>query len=301
MTTQSTANAPTPPPDRAAALRRFVQERAEKGADELPAFPVAATRLLELLEQPGAELRAVEALVAQDAAISAQVLGMANSLMYGGAMRIESIPQAVMRLGFRETAQVAMTAACRALFSLEDRAEGEVFRELARALWVDSLVCSHGARLIARELKRGQPERIFLGAMFRDLGTLLILKLVARGLLRGKLRTKPDEALLREVIDGLHAELGARYLSRAHLPEDVVRTVARHHAVDLPFEPGTLDLHIVRVADGLVDRIGIAPFATGELGPLALESACQLEIDADRLDYFALQFEELAAQLRALD
>lgn len=300
MTTQSAANAPTPPPDRAAALRRFVLDRAEKGADELPAFPVVATRLLELLEQPGAELRAVEALVAQDAAVSAQVLGMANSLMYGGAMRIESIPQAVMRLGFRETAQVAMTAACRALFNLEDRAEGEVYRELVHALWVDSLVCSHGARLIARELKRGQPERIFLGAMFRDLGTLLILKLVARGLVRGKLRPKPDEALLREVIEGLHAELGARYLSRAQLPEEVVRIVARHHAVDLPCEPGTLDLHIVRVADGLVDRIGIAPFATGDLGPLALESACQLGIDADRLDAFVLQFEELAAQLRAL-
>ncbi|MEZ4334443.1 MAG: HDOD domain-containing protein [Myxococcota bacterium] len=300
MTTDSGNESRRPPAERVAALARFVRDRAERGSDELPAFPGVATRLVDLLEQPDAELREVEALVAQDAAVSAQVLRMANSLMYGGAMRIESIPHAVMRLGFRETAQVAMSAACRALFSLEDRAESEVFPELGRALWVDSLVASHGARLIAREIKRGQPERVYLGAMFRDLGTLLVLKVVARGLVRGRLRAKPDETLLRQVVELLHADLGARYLRRAHLPEDVVQTVARHHAVDLPFDAETVDLHVVRVADGLVDRIGLSPFATGDLGPLALESAFQFGLSAERLDYFSLQFEELAAQLRAL-
>ena len=131
---------PLPAPDRIGPLVRFVLDRAERNAGELPAFPGVAARLVDLLEHPEAELREVEALVSQDPAVSSQVLRVANSLMYRGAMPIETVPQAVLRLGFRETAQVAMSAACRVLFSLEDRAELELFPDVWRALWLDSLV-----------------------------------------------------------------------------------------------------------------------------------------------------------------
>ncbi len=288
---------PLPAPDRIGPLVRFVLDRAERNAGELPAFPGVAARLVDLLEHPEAELREVEALVSQDPAVSSQVLRVANSLMYRGAMPIETVPQAVLRLGFRETAQVAMSAACRVLFSLEDRAELELFPDVWRALWLDSLVGGYGGRLLSRELKRGEPERVFLSAMFRNLGSLLILKILARALVRGRLRSAPTPAEMRDLIDVLHPRIGASYLRRCRLPDYVAETAARHHAIDLPAGAESIDLHVVRLADGLVDRIGVAPFATGALGPLAEESAAFFAIAPDRLEYFELQFRELAGQL----
>jgi HD-like signal output (HDOD) protein len=279
---------------------RWVVDSTERGQGDLPAFPTVATRLVDLLEQPNANLREVEALVAQDPAIAAEVLRTANSVFYGAAMPVESVGQATLRLGFRETAQVAMTAACRALFDVENRAELEVFPHVWRALWHDALVCAYGGRLLARELKRGVPERVFLGAMFRNVGGLIVLKVVAHGLVHGRLRRPPAEAELAEVVDALHTRLGARYLHRCRLPEHVVAVAARHHAADLAFSDETLDLHVVRLADGLCDAIRVPPFATGELGALALESADALEVGPERLELFTLQLRELAEQLQGL-
>jgi HD-like signal output (HDOD) protein len=285
---------------RAAALMRWIVLSTEAGQGDLPAFPTVATRLVDLLEQPNANLREVEALVAQDPAIAAEVLRTANSALYGGTVPVESVGQAALRLGFRETAQVAMTAACRALFDVENRAELEIFPHVWKALWHDALVCAYGGRLIARELQQGAPERVFLGAMFRNVGALLVLKVVARGLVQGRLRRHPAEPELATAMHVLHPRLGARYLRSARLPEHVVEVAAQHHTADLGASPESLDLHVVRLADGLCDAIGVAAFASRELGPLALESAGVLDVDAERLELFSLQLRDLAEQLQAL-
>lgn len=281
-------------------LVRWVQDATVRNHGELPAFPAVASRLVDLLEQPDAEIAEVESLVSQDQVVSAQVLRMANSVVFVGASPVESVSQAVMRLGLRETAQVALAAACRALFSMEDRAELETFPEVWRAHWHDSLVAAYGGRLLGRELKRGQPERIFLCGMFRNLGGLLILKMVSRALVRGELALAPGESQLRAAIARLHPALGADYLRCFDLPDYVIRAAAHHHDADLPFDPDHADLHVLRLADGLCDRVGVAPFAQGELGPLAEESAALFEIGPERLEHFELQFQDLADQLRAL-
>ncbi len=285
---------------RSNALLRWVVTASERGQGELPVFPTVATQLVDLLEQPNADLRDVEALIVRDQAIASDVLRTANSVLFTGAMPVQSVRQAALRLGFRETAQAAMTAAYRALFDVENRAEVDVFPNVWRALWNESLVCAFGGRLLARELKQGAPERVFLGAMFRNVGNLLVLKIVARGLVRGRLRTRPAEAELAAVMSALHARLGSSYLRGCSMPDYVVAIAAEHHDPGVAFSPETLDLHVVRLADGLCDLIGTTPFASPELGPLALESAACLGVESERLELFTLQFRELAEQVKAL-
>ena len=278
-------------------LIRWIEEAIGRGQAELPAFPGVATRLVDLLEQPDAEMDDVGSLIAQDQAISAHVLRMANSVIYGGAMPVETVAQAVLRLGFRETAQVAMTAACRSLFSMEDRAELEVFPEVWQALWLESLVCAYGGRLLSRELKAAHGERVFLASMFHNLGGLVVLKVVAHGLVNGHLRSAPDEADLQAAIDQLHMREGARYLRGCNLPDYVVTTAEHHHDLDVPFDGEHMHLHVLRLADGLCQRVGISPFASGEYGPLAEESASLFDLDEARLELVELQFQELDGQL----
>ena len=285
---------------RAIVLMRWVVHTAERTQGELPAFPIVATQLIDLLERPNADLREVESLVTRDQAIASEVLRTARSALFGAAAPVQSVRQAAMRLGFRETAQVAMVAAYRALFDVEHRAELEVFPNLWRALWHESLVCAYGTRLLARELKHAAPERVFLGGMFRNVGNLLALKIVARGLVRGRLGAAPSEEDLGAAMNALHARLGSSYLRSVAMPEGVAAIAARHHDVDVPFTAETLDLHLVRVADGLCSAIGATPFAPPELGPLALESADAFGLGPDRLELFTLQFRELAEQVRAL-
>jgi HD-like signal output (HDOD) protein len=281
-------------------LTSWVRQTLGEEPGALPAFPAIAARLVALLEHPDAELAEIESLIHQDQAIAAEVVRTANSPLYAGAMRIDSLSAAVLRLGFRETANVALTAACRSLYDIEERAELETFPELWRSLWLDSLVCAFGARLLSRELKLGDEERVFLGALFRDVCSLLILKTLARGLVRGRLREPPSGAALDTSLSALHSEIGAAYLRDAQLPDYVIEAARDHHALSPALEPRTLELHLIRLAGGLSEQLGVAPFSCSEMGPAGAQSLAALEIPADRCEYFASQFEGILEQVREL-
>ncbi len=286
--------------DTATALEDWVVRAWEEDTAVVPAFPLVASRLVDALEQPDVDVDQVEEIISQDASITAQVLRAANSALYSPRCPIEDLRHALMQLGFRETANVAMAAACGTLFAVENRAELQVFPKVWERLWESSLGGAYVARLLASELKLGDPRRAFVAAMFRDVGELLILKLVASGLVHGRLRGEPSEDDLRRVFETLHARLGAQYLRRFHMPDRLVKAVEDHHAESLPFAHDTVELHLVRLADALCQQSEIAPFASGELGPVGESSAELLGVDEERMEYFGLQLEGIREQIRAL-
>ncbi|NNL66323.1 MAG: HDOD domain-containing protein [Myxococcales bacterium] len=275
----------------------WIRETTQKEPGELPAMPAVAGRLMELVSNPRVELEELEAVISQDQSIAARLIQAANSVLYRGVMPAETVSRAAMRLGLRETGQIAMAAACRSLYDTRDRCEIETFPDLWEAAWKDSLVCAFGGRLIARELKLGDPERVFLAGMFRHIGTLLTLKVISRGLVRGRLARPPEPAELVRGLEALHVSVGVDYLKRAGMPGFVVDAVDRHHDAFVPFAPENLELHVVRVADGICARIGVTPLATAELGMAAEQSIAALAIDAERLEYFELQLQELVDQV----
>ena len=287
-------------PDRSKPLAEWVLASGAPGPGDLPVFPSVAVRLVDLLEHPGAEVAEAASLLSQDQGITAQVLRAANSILYSGAMPVTSVASAVMRLGFRESANVAMAAACRSLYDMEDRAELEIFPEVWNAIWQQSLLAAYGGRLVARELQAGEPEHVFLGALLRNVGSLLVLKLVARGRVRGTLRMEPSQAELAAVVGSLRARVGVGYLKSCGLPDHVLAAAADGEDLAVPaaLDPGSL--HVLRLVEGLTNVLHVAPFATGELGPVAEASAALFELGAERLDYLVLQLQGLMEQVREL-
>jgi HD-like signal output (HDOD) protein len=284
-------------------LMRWVSAVLKEREVELPAFPAIAMRFVALLEEPDVEMAQLGELVSQDPATMAQVLRAANSVLYGTIMPIESVHQAIIRLGFKDTASIALASACRSLFNTRERCEFAIFQDVRNALWHDSLVCAFGARLLSRELKTGDPQRSFVGAMFRNLGSLLILKIMTQARVSGRLLKTPGEEELASVLSALHHHVGAAYLRRSNMPNYVVRIAAEHHLAFVPFQADTVDLHIVRLSDGLSERVGAPPFAPPRPGPLSAigeQSVEFLEIAPERLEYFELQFQALSEQVREL-
>ncbi len=281
-------------------LDAWVLRELRRGQVTLPAFPSMATRLIDALEQPHVETETVRDIITQDAAITAQVIRASNAAIYGALQPAEDLHQAIMRIGFRETANVAMLAASRALFTLEDRAELACYPTLWPALWQNALISAFGAKLLAQQCKLGDPSRVFLSALFHDIGSLLILKLVSAGLVRGRLREKPTLDDLAGCFERLHTTLGAGYLEANQMPTHTIDVANRHHQLELPFAHDTVALHLVRLTDGLCNAIGTAPFASFEIDAVARESAAALGVDETELETFTLQFEALHEQVGGL-
>jgi len=280
-------------------LTSWVKRSMDRRPEALPVFPWVASKLLVLLERADVSVDKVEEIACQDAVVSSQLLRTANSALLGGAVPVDRVAQAVIRLGFRQTRDVALTAACRALFDVEDRAEREVFPEIWQGLWRDALLVAYGGRLLAAELDHGDPERVFAGGLFRNVGTLLVLKTVSAGVVRGRLK-KPSLQTLAASIDDLHAEQGAAYIRSCGLPEHTAEFAARHHEDALPLTQELMDLHLVRVADGLSEALGVPPFSQREMSRIGAESAATLGLLPERLEYFRLQFVGLLEQIRVL-
>jgi len=286
--------------DQSKSLEAWILASSAPGQGDLPVFPSVAARLVDLLEHPGAEVAEAASLLSQDQVITAQVLRAANSILYSGAIPVTSVASAVMRLGFRESANVAMAAACRSLYDVEDRAELEIFPEVWSAIWQQSLLTAYGGRLVSLELQAGEPEHVFLGALLRNVGSLLVLKLVARGRVRGTLRMEPSEEALSAAIASLRARVGVGYLKSCGLPDHVLAAAADGEDLAVPaaLDPGSL--HVLRLVEGLTNVLHVAPFATGELGPAAEASAALFELGPERLEYLTLQLQGLTEQVQEL-
>ncbi len=281
-------------------LSEWIQRAIRRDPGELPVFPVVALRIVDLLESPHVELADAAAMVSQDQVIASQILRTANSSLYLGASPATTVSAAIMRVGLREASQIAMIAAGRSLFDPEDRVELEVHPQLWTAIWHQSLVGAYGGRLVASELGVGDPEQIFLGALMRHVGRLLILKVVARGLVRGRLPQPVSEEQLEQAMARLQIPIGVDYLRRNRLPDVFVAAAADGAEASLREAIAGQGLEVMRLVDGLTDVLAIAPFASGRLGAAGARSAMALGLDEPRLEYFVLQLKALSDQVREL-
>ncbi|MCP4002799.1 MAG: HDOD domain-containing protein [bacterium] len=281
-------------------LMVWVHESIQEHPGELPSFPRVAGSLVSALEQQDVEIAEIESLIHQDQAIAADVIRAANSPIYRGVSSIDRLDTAIMRMGFSETAKIAMASACRSLYDLRERTEFEVFADLWQPLWHESMVCAFGARWLSHKLKIGDDGRVFLGALFRDVGSLLILKTLASGLVRGRLDAHPSLDEVNRVLSTLHASVGADYLRKAGMPDHVIGVAQEHHAADPPLAPDTLELHVIRLSGGLCEQIGISAFSAAEQGKEGAQSMKALEIRPEQYESYVDEFQNLETQVSEL-
>jgi HD-like signal output (HDOD) protein len=77
----------------------------------LPALPTISTRLLAMMGRPDADLKGVGTLIASDGVLTAEVLRIANSSMFGLRSEVRSVLQAIAFLGLERTKALACTVA----------------------------------------------------------------------------------------------------------------------------------------------------------------------------------------------
>ena len=79
--------------------------------NQIPTIPAVLAPLLRYLQQPVEQLdvQKVTDMIAQDKALAAQCLQMANSPLFGRWQKIDSLRGAIVGLGFHRVSDIAMT------------------------------------------------------------------------------------------------------------------------------------------------------------------------------------------------
>src|SRR5690606_28663623 len=74
----------------------------------LPSPPAVAMRIIQLAQDPEADIGTVADVIALDTALSARMMRIANSPLYASRRRIENLGQALTMLGLNATLQLAL-------------------------------------------------------------------------------------------------------------------------------------------------------------------------------------------------
>lgn len=198
------------------------KEIASPGFD-LPTLPAVAMRLMEVMQNVNCPITKISETVMTDPVMAAKFLRMANSALYGGKTRIESVQTAVVRLGLGTVKNVVMSIALNGTILKDKRME-----TTAKHLWDHSISCAVAAREMSRIIG-GNPESAFMAGLLHDIGKVPALLFVQKSL-------KPNMKIRPEFIDALveqhHIRAGIALQSQWDLPVDARLAMAAHHAVN---------------------------------------------------------------------
>ena len=190
----------------------------------LPAQPVAALRVLELVEHPNASAAELARLIEMDPSLSARVIRLANAPYYGLARRVSSASRAVVLLGFSTVRALAVSAACSLI--IENGRQGPA------GYWAHSIATASAASLVARHAGSA-PSDAFSAGLLHDVGTALLYRYdpEAHAAMLTRVRAGTDLAKAeRETFGRTHQEAGAEVLDVWRFPDDFVHAVADHHS-----------------------------------------------------------------------
>jgi len=213
----------------ATTLNRLVDE-----TSTVYSLPLFYERLNEAINHPRSSIDDISRIITEDQGLTARLLRLANSPMFGCYARVESITKAATIIGTQQLRDLALAASVMGVFKgiPEDLLNMTSF-------WRHCIACGIIARSLAVYRRESNVERLFVAGMLHDVGQV-VLAAARPELSREILELQRDTGrfyleLERERLGFDHAELGGALLKKWKIPACIFEPVACHH------NPGTAE------------------------------------------------------------
>lgn len=220
---------------------------------DLPVFHPVALKLTLMLADPFADISDIIKAINDDQALAMQVLKMSNSSAYMGLVRVETIREAVIRLGGRQVSMLAMAASQASLH----RSGNEVVNTVMRELWQHSIACAMGGWWVAVHTgQRNIADLAYLAGLLHDIGKLYLLKALEHVIAKGEKKIELNRQLLVDLFSDMHVEQGRRIMEFWNIAPVYSAVVEQHHAEHYD----TVDtlLTITRFVNVISRKIGLS-------------------------------------------
>lgn len=212
----------------------------ESGQLQLPTLPEVALRVRDVVDDEDANAHQIADIIAQDAALSARLIQVANSPLYRGRNEIDRLSMVVARLGNKLVRNLVTSQVMKQMF----QATNDLVDQRLREVWEHSVQVAAIARALAGGVPGVLPDQAMLAGLIHDIGVLPILY---RAEERDDLLETPG--LLDQLIDHLHTRIGGAILKHWKFPEALVAVAAEHENLERAHD-GPADLvDLVQVAN----------------------------------------------------
>ena len=190
--------------------------------------PILYYQLREKLDDPDSTFEDLAAIIRTDTAMSARLLKIVNSAFYGFDEKVDTLTHALNIIGTDQLTDLALAAIVTSKFQ-------GIPRDLINmeSFWMHSIGCGIAARKIAERIPGVEAEKMYLGGMLHDIGSLILFKESPEDAKKILLRCKESGENLfnveKEILGYDHAEVGALLLTEWKLSERLVEIVKYHH------------------------------------------------------------------------
>ncbi len=241
---------------RSRALRLAIHDPAvadlTAGITSLPSLPELYVKILTCLRSPDPSISRLGEIVAQDIGLSARVMQLVNSALFGFPRTIISPMEAVYLLGI--DAVRMMTLAVEIFTHTSNAPAGGVPTE---ELWQHSVMVAHLAKAIA-QAERQSPDlcnAAFSAGLMHDCGKLVLAHHLPeryRLLMANGAETDRNVEIAEQKTLGVsHTNVGGYLLSLWGLPDALIEAVVFHHHPGACPATDFTPLTAVHIAEGL--------------------------------------------------
>ncbi len=258
-----------------------------QGLGTLKPLPATANRLIAALQKEDTSLASVSDFIEHDQVIAGRVLRLARSAAYSGAMPINSVQAATMRLGTATILELVLGDYLRTLkmaAPLYDLDEDD--------LWAHGAASGLAVRALRQECPRTpMPDIAQSAALMHDIGKLVLVRTV---------QVRPADVLSicqreqvtwveaeRQIIGCDHAEVGGLLARLWELPEELCSAIEHHH--DQPIANPEPVVDAVVFANYVAQSIGTGIAAEGLNIGMDPTVSQRLGVDRDSFDRICLQ------------
>lgn len=195
--------------------------------------------------------------IRRDPSLSARLLRMVNSVYFGLSAHVNNIEEAVFFLGLRQVRELS-----RATPVIEELEQLQTRRALPwKDLWSHSIATAMMTReILGTTALHIDDDTDYLAGLLHNVGKVIMAYAFPNELdaILAVSASTPAEfcARERELLGWDHAEIGAHFLARHSVSEEIV-TAVRHHNTPEAATHHQIFAAAVQVADHLVRSIGI--------------------------------------------
>lgn len=255
-----------------------------RGVDTVASVKQVYDRLFEVMDHPLSSATDIGRVIGEDPGLTARLLRLVNSPLYGFPTRISEVSHAVSVVGMVQLNDLALGTTFIHLF---DNVPCELVD--MESFWEHSVACGVCARILATERREPNVERYFVAGLLHDIGRpIMFLNAPDESRVALERARNTGELLVRveaDVFGFHHATVGATLLERWRVPRTISDAVAWHHqpALASRFPQETAVVHLADImanalrlgssgehlvpplAPAAWDRIGLSPATVPEL------------------------------------
>jgi putative nucleotidyltransferase with HDIG domain len=227
-----------------------------KSVKNIPAFPAAALKVMSLIDDPDFSIADVVDVIKYDQAIAANILRICNSAYFGLSHKVETVRDAVMRLGQQNVIRAVEAAGVSKFYK---KAKG--YGLDANKLWEHSVGVALMSQILSKRIFNCEDARLYTTALLHDIGKVIMGEFVDESFMKiYDIVSSKGISFLEaegEVIGIDHAELGGKIASQWNFPADMREAIVYHHRPDLMPDADNNNAWLIYLADQACIMMGI--------------------------------------------